>query len=386
MDTLFQLNDGFRILRRALKVHLLGIKKYRGNVKQISEKIIDSCYNKKKNYFMVSSGHFRQFYARDFGMILDSLIYLGYKERVRKTLIYAMDCYVKAGRITTQISPRGKAFDFPNHTPESTAYMLRSLITLNDKDLLKKYKGFIEKQIQLIFENDIDKETGLLRKDKHFSSMKDHSLRVSDCYLNSMLGLLSDSLTKAKYYNPFSAYDYEKILIENFWKEDHFIEDLSGREILSGDANVFPFWTGVIKNKEMLRKAISSVRKKELDSPFPLKYTTKEDVPKKFHLANLFVYGYEHDTVWVHLAMCYLKIVEREVQNTSGVLNEASKQKEDKELLKIYLKQYESKIKEHKNFLEVYFADGKPFKRSFYVVDDSMSWVAVFLELYNKYM
>lgn len=386
MDSFFQLNDGFRMLRRSLVKHILGLKKYKGNTKQISEKIIDSCYNKKKNYFMVSSGHFRQFYARDFGMVIDSLIYLGYKEKVRKTLIYAMDCYVKSERITTQISPRGKPFDFPNHTPESTAYMLRSLLSLNDKSLLKKYRGFIEKQVQLIFENDIDNETGLLRKDKYFSSMKDHSLRVSDCYLNSMLGLLSISLTRAKYNNPFSKFNYEKMLIENFWNGEYFIEDLSGRNILSGDANVFPFWAGIIKNKEMLKTAIFSIRKKELDKPFPLKYTTKKDVPKKFHLADLFAYGYEHDTIWVHLAMCYLKIVEREVQNTSGVLNEASKQKEDKELLKQYIKQYEAKMKEHKNFLEVYFADGKPFKRPFYISDDSMIWVAIFLELFDKYV
>lgn len=370
MDFFLQLNDGFRIIRRAVKTHIVGLKRYRGNVKQISEKIIDSCYNKKKKYFMVSSGHFRQFYARDFGMIVDSLIYLGYKEKARNTITYAMDSYERAGRITTQISLGGKAFDFPNHTPESTAYMLRSLIALNDKDLLKKYKKFIEEQVEYIYENDIDKETGLLRKDRHFSSMKDHSLRISDCYLNSMLGLLSICLTKAKYYNPFSEYDYKELLMKNFWKEDHFIEDLSGKNILSGDANVFPFWTGVVKDKEMLTKVIQAIKRKELDKPFPLKYTTKEDVPKKLHLADLFVYGYEHDTVWVHLAMCYLKIVERA----------------DKELLKQYLKQYESKIKEHKNFLEVYFADGKPFKRPLYVVDDSMIWVAVFLELYQKYM
>lgn len=369
MDSLYQLNDGLRIVGRAIKKHFVKTKKYSGSVNDVSRKILDSCYNNKKNYFMVSSGHFKQFYSRDFGMICESLISLGYENEVRSTLIYAMDIFVKAKRITTHMTPSGTPFNFPNHTPESAAYMLHSLITLNDKKLLMKYSKFFEIIAEEIYEKDIEKDSGLLRKDKHFSSMKDHSLRVSDCYLNCMLGMFAIDLKKAGINSKLSKYNYKLLIKNNFWKEDHFIEDLSGRNITSGDANVFPFWTGLFSEKDMLNKAILSIQKKGLDRPWPLKYTAKEDVPKKLHLADLFAYGYEHDTVWMHLGICYLKVIE----------------KHNKALLKKYLKQYEDLIKKHSNFLEVYFPEGKPFIRLFYYTDESMSWVAVFLELYEKY-
>lgn len=368
MKFIYQLNDALRMFFRAQKKHLIGFYRYSGSVEEISIKIIENSFNKKKRYYQVSSGHFCQFYARDFGMVCQSLINIGYKKEVKETLSYAMKAYESSGNITTQISPRGVPFNFPNHTPESAAYMLHSLIILDDKLLLEKYSSFFKKIAKNIYEQDIEKETGLLRKDKHFSSMKDHSLRTSSCYSNSMLGMFSNDLKKAKIPSELTKFDYNKILISYFWKKDHFIEDLSGKNIVSSDANVFPFWTGVVSDKEKAKKAIKSIQKKNLDKPWPLKYTSKEDVPKKLHFADIFAYGYEHDTIWMHLGMCYLKVLNMY----------------DKKTLHKHLDQYARLIKEHKNFLEVYFANKKPFKRFGYVCDESMIWVAGFLDLYKK--
>lgn len=369
MDFLFQIGDGLRMVKRAIVKHFTKTKRYSGSVNDISRMILNDCYNKKNNYFMVSPGNFRQFYSRDFGMICESLISLGYENKVRSTLIYAMENFVKAKKITTHMSPSGIPFNFPNHTPESAAFMLHSLIALNDKSLLSKYSKFFKTIAEDIYQNDVEKSMGLLRKDKHFSSMKDHSLRVSDCYLNCMLGMFAGDLNKVGIKNKLSKYNYKRLIKKHFWKEDHFIEDLSGKDVISGDANVFPFWTGLFSEKDMLKKSIIAIQRKGLDRPWPLKYTAKVDVPKTMHVADLFVYGYEHDTIWMHLGICYLKVVE----------------KLDEDLLKKYLKQYESLIKKHGNFLEVYFAEGKPFIRPLYYTDESMSWVAVFLELYEKY-
>jgi len=355
------------MFKRAFKKHFVPFKRYKGSPEQISKSIIKDSF---KKYFRVSSGHFSQFYARDFGMVCEALINLGYKKKVRRTLIYAMNRYVEAGKITTQISPEGKPFNFPNTTPESAAYMLHSLLILNDKELIIAYSSFFEKIAKQIYEKDIDKKTGFIRKDRHFSSMKDHSLTVSDCYLNSMLGMFSNDLKKAKINSELTDYNYSKILKKYFWKKDYFIEDLSGRNIISGDANVFPFWTGVITDKNMLRKAVLTIKRLNLDKPWPLKYTRKEDVPKKMHFADIFAYGYEHDTVWMHLGICYLKVLENH----------------DRNLLRMHLEQYYRLIKKHKNFLEVYFPDGKPFRRFAYVTDESMIWVAGFLDLYNKHI
>lgn len=357
--------ESVRILVRALKTHLFGIKKYSGSVDDISRKILDSCYDSDKKYFMVSSGHFCQFYSRDFGMCCESLLNLGYKKEVRNTLIYAMGIFIKEGKITTHISPSGKAVDFPSSTPESAAYMLRSLLLLGDKNLLKKYKSFFSDLAETFFEEYVDKNTGLLRKDISFSSMKDHSVRVSDCYNNCMLGMFALDLKSLGVSSSLHKFDYKYLIKKYFWTGSYFLEDLSGRNVVSGDANTFPFWTGLFNDKDMFLKALKSMRNKGLDKPFPLKYTSKEDVPKSFHFANILVPGYEADTIWVHLGLCFMQVVGRY----------------DSLLLKKYVSEYENNIKKHRNFLEVYFADGSVFKRPLYYCDESMSWVSIFLDL-----
>lgn len=360
--------DGFRIVGFALKRHLFGYREYRGSVETVARKVIGKSYNRRKKYVMVSSGHFRQFFARDFGMIAESLINLGYRNWVGRTITYTMDKYVKKGRITTHIT-FGQPNDFPDYSPESAAYMLHSIMLLDNDMLLSKYADFFRKESVRIFDNDIDKNTGLLRKDKNFSSMKDHSLRQSDCYNNCLLGMFVQDLKKAKIDSPLLKYDYKKQIKKHFWTGSYFLEDLSGKKVITGDANTFPFWTGLFTEKDMAKKVIKSIQKKKLDEPWPLKYTTKEDVPKNLHWADKLAPGYEEDTIWMHLGICYLKFVSMY----------------DKKLLKKYLKQYEHLIKKYKNFLEVYFANGRPFSRPLYVSDESMSWVAGFLDLFKKF-
>ena len=360
--------EGLRISSRAFRMHIFGLKKYPGSADQIAIKIINECYDCNKKYFRTSAGHFCQFYARDFGMCCESLINLGFKKEVKNTLIYAMEIYLKEGKITTHISPSDGPVDFPFNTPESAAYMLRSLITLNDKKLLNKYKSFFDELSEHFFKDYVDKDSGLLRKDIKFSSMKDHSLRVSDCYNNCLLGMFSEDLKKIGVKSSLHKFDYSAIINKYFWTGSYFLEDLSGKNIISGDANTFPFWTGLFKDKKMFMSSLAAIKSKKLDTPFPLKYTSKEDVPKDLHVANLFVPGYEADTIWIHLGLCFMSVVK----------------KYDSKSFRKYLESYEKNIKKHKNFLEVYFADGSVFKKPLYYCDDSMLWVSIFLDLKNN--
>ncbi|MCF7866566.1 hypothetical protein K9L67_01260 [Candidatus Woesearchaeota archaeon] len=370
MNSLRILSDGLRISARGLAKHFVGLKKYDGDSENICRQILEDCFDKKLGHFNVSVGHFRQFYCRDFGMICESLISLGYKERVISTLNFAMSIFEKEGKITTHITPSGKSVDFPFHTPESTAYMLHSILLTKDKKLLERYKYFISSKAKQIYENDIDKKTGLLRKDKFFSSMKDHSERVSDCYNNCMLGMLSVDLKKSGIKCELSKFDYSKIIKKYFWNGDYFVDDLSGNNVLSGDANTFPFWTGLIKDKKMFQSSLKWIKKHNLDSPWPLKYTRKGDVQDHYNIADYLVPGYEYDTLWMHLGSCFLKVVSMF----------------DKKQLKIYLKSYEKLVVKHKNFLELYESDGKPFRRLLYYSDEGMSWCAIFLDLKKKYL
>lgn len=329
-------------------------------MEDICRKIIELCFNNKEKYFMVSTGNFNQFYARDFGMCIQSLIYLGYKDKVKLTLEYAMNKYEKFGVITTQITPKGKPVDFPYFTPESASYMLNSLLILNDKALIEKYKDLFLK-IAIKIKNE-DLESGLLRKDKKYSSMKDHSIRVSDCYNNSFLVLFSNNLKKIGIHVlDVKVNDFKKA----FWTGKYFKDDLSGFDVCSSDANVYPYLTKIINDKKMAKSSIKEILKRGLDKPYPLRYLRSDDIKHKFHFADILVPGYEKDSSWVHLGMNFLEVLEMH----------------DKKLLFKYLKVYEKLILKHKNFLEVYDKNGKPFSRLFYESDENMLWVSIFLAL-----
>lgn len=359
------IEDGLKLFFRSKKKQFFGAKKYKGNSKQICEQIIKDCYDKKNKYFRVSPNNFNQFYIRDFGMICESLINLGYKKEVINTINYAMKIYVKYNKITTQINTRGKPLDFPCYTPESASYMLNSIILTKDQNLINKYKKFFEKQAKIIYEEHIDKETGLLRKNKIFSSMKDMAKQQSSCYVNCFLGLFANNLKKIGIKSPLQKYDYKEIIIKHFWKKNYFVDDLSGKNIISGDANVFPFWTGIVKDKKMFKKAMNKMKQRKLDEPFALKYNNKED-KMEWSSLNLINKNYEHGTIWLHLAMCYLKVLK--------IFDEEVE-------LKKQLRKHKELTEKQGSFYEVYNEKGKPFRSIVFEHDEAMIWCAQHLEL-----
>ena len=99
-------SEVMRMFLRKLKVKFKGINRYKGNDESICAQIIRDCYNRDKNYFMVSNGHFCEFYARDFGWCTQALLSLGYRREVLNTLDYALSRCKSYGRIEQAISPR----------------------------------------------------------------------------------------------------------------------------------------------------------------------------------------------------------------------------------------------------------------------------------------
>lgn len=368
------LSEGLRMLRRRVRVLFRGLKQYPGNADEIAKQIINDCYNKEKNYFMVSSpnGHFCEFYCRDFGWCTEALINLGYKKEVLNTLEYALKIFDIHGRIEQSISPSGKAFTFPDkYSPDALAFLIRSLKLAKAGSLIKKYKPLLNKEIKRYYGLVIDKQTGLVRKDLTFSSMKDHALRQSSCYDNAITGMLANDLQEIKVLdNPFRKYDYKNLVMKNFWNNEkdgsgYFLDDLSGNKIICGDANVIPFWAGLINDNDVLKKTIATLRKNCLDKPLPLKYAGKKFKEHEMISEEVLASGYERETCWAHVGFMYIKIV-------AGI---------DKKLAKEYLEKYKKEIERYKTFLELYSPSGKPFKTLLYYSDESMLWSANYLYL-----
>jgi hypothetical protein len=230
---------------------------------------------------------------------------------------------------------------------------------------VKKYKNFLNREIQRYYDLVVDKKTGLVRKNKSFSSMKDYSIRMGSCYDNVMTAMLANDLTGLGLGNPFKKWDYKGLLLKNFWVGKYFLDDLSGSKTICGDANTLPFWSGTITDKAVLKKAISSVRKEGLDKPFPLKYTRQRFKEQKMISQEWTVGDYERDSIWPHAGFMFIKMVAQV----------------DKKLAQKYLDEYEKQIVLHRNFLEVYDKNGRPFKNFFFHADESMLWAANYVYL-----
>ena len=358
------ITEGLRMFRRRLKVSLFGIKKYKGNPIEISKQIIEDCWNNR--YFTTSTGHFKEFWTRDFGICTESLLKLGYRKQVYSTLKYALDIFKKHRKITTTITPYNVPFNFPTYSPDSLPFLIRSLKLLNNKELINQYKPFLNKEINKYYNIVLDKETGLVKKGKVFSSMKDNVMRCSCLYDNTMVAMLNNDLKEIKLLdNPLKNYNFKEIIKSNFWTGEYFLDDLSGKKYVSGDANTFPYYTDVFTSKSMMKSSMRKLEQEGLDKPFPLKYTKALNQNKHFSFMEIVAPNYEGNTNWIHLGLCYINVV-----------NKVDKQKAGK-----YIEQYTQIIKRHKNFLEVFNHNKKPYQNMFYYCDEGMLWVANYLNM-----
>lgn len=356
----FYLQEGGRIFFSSWKNRFF-TKHYSGKAKEICQQIVKECWN--GTFFQTSTQNFAQFWTRDFGWCTEALMKLEYDTEVRKTLKYALEKFQEAQKITTTITPSGKAFDFPTFAVDSLPWLIHSIKLA--KFNYNAYKPFLNQEIERFFQLVINPQTGLVKPEGHFSSMKDFAIRKSSCYDNCLVALLAQDLSEMKgLLNPFQNYNYPDLIKRHFWNEKYFYDDLSKQDYIAGDANVFPFALGIINDKEMLKTVIESIKEAELDQPFPLKYTADRE-KIKFIGEEIFLRNYESDSIWTHMGPLYIKLV--------GTV--------DKSLAKEYKLKYKEMIEKYGNYLEVFDGEGKPFSTPFYYCDAGMLWAANYLGL-----
>lgn len=358
------------MFKRSIRIKFSGFERIKGTDEEICRTIIQKCFNGR--YLQTSLYSYTGVFARDFGMSIRSLLYLGYTEYVMTTIKFMMDRYSKNNAITVAIDKKGRPYNFPNkYSPDSVAYFFRSLRIAKVKDLIIKHKDFLNSEIKRFEELAIDKEKGII-KNLSFSGMRDHEIAKSSCYDMIMACMLCDEIEKINVLigkeillNPLKKYDLKRNLINYYWNGKYFTNSLTDRTI-TGHCNVFPYLLDVVKDKRMMRSSLNEIRKSKLDVPFPLKYGHSDKT--KFVWQEIFARGWEYETVWVFLGLPYIEI-------TSKI---------DKKLAKRYLTQYKDNIEKDGAFIEVYNADSSPYNYLFYCADTTMIWASMYLELKKK--
>ncbi len=339
---------------------------YDGTPIQISHTIIQNCFNGK--FFQVSTGHFPQFYTRDFGMCVEALCQLGYKTECKSSIAYALSQFSSQNKITTTIDKRGKCVDFFAPAPDSLAFLLHAIEQTKYK-LSPGAIDFLNDQIALYHAIFWDSKRNTVRQNTYFSSAKDHYKRNASCYDFCMVAWVDALARRLKLHTPFTQ-DFRSLLFTQYWDDTqgYFKDDLDAKYVAS-DAQIFPFYTGLLDihtaaDANYFTKALAAIRNAKLDEPFPIQYTQFRDTQKEIWQAKL-APNYEGDTIWIHIGLCYLRVIADY----------------DTELLATYMQKYTELIKTHRNFLEVFTKKGKPYRSLLYKSDESMLWVSCFLYL-----
>ena len=352
------LKEGIRMARRARRVRRDGFHQHKGTPEETCKAIIDRAYDKRRGYFRVSTGNFCEFYSRDFGLSCEALQELGYGERVKSTLAYALSHYESAGKVTTAIDPRGVPFDyFLPAGPDALGFLLYAITHTGNNHLAAKHNEFLQRAIDRAAEEFVDPKTLLPRADRHFSSIRDQARRKGACYDAVMIAVIAREAHRLGFRFPYKEHAVTKAIIKAYWNGTYFFQDLTREPIVTGDANVFPFWTGIVKNKRMMEDAIDAVRAAGLDDPFPLRYVSELDAAREktsLHIVNLLSKDYESHSIWMHLGLAYLRML----------------MKRDADAARRHLKRYGQLIRQHRTFLEVYDTTGEPFMRTFYAGED----------------
>lgn len=359
------IKEGLRIYKRSKRVQKNGVHRYSGDARVICEQIIEDCWN--GTYLQTSTryGHFCEFYMRDFGWAVKSLLDLGYAQRVRKTLEYVLGVFA-TDRLTTTINPDGRCVDIFEYSPDSVVYLLFCLKVTNATDLVQRYNEFLNREVKNCFSRCFDTQTSLMRADAHFGSIKDSTLRYSSTYDNTMLAWLSDTLNALGMKNPFNTYDIRRAMLEKLWNTDkgYWYDDISRIDAVTGDSNTFPYWTGVFTEKAMIESSVRNIRQAGLDDPFPLKYSN-ERIGKESLWRKLTVPEYQTHSIKTHMGGLYLHVVKNV----------------DEMLFEEYYKRYAALIEKHGTYLENFTSSGEPICSRFYYSDEGNIWAANFLTL-----
>jgi hypothetical protein len=355
---------GIRV-RRQLRGH----RRHPGDARAIVRSCIDDCWNGRT--FTASPGHFDMFWTRDLSFSVPALLRVGEEERVHASLAYALDIWTKRkSHITTTIHYFDRPGDVYEYGVDSLPLFLAALRTAGATDLVERHRGWLEAEIAHFTERVVDPATGLVRADRKYSAHRDTVTNRSNTYGNTMVGLLAKTVGETGWFeSPLEHHfdgAYGRLLVEHLWHGDRF-RDATDDQTVSGEANVWPFYTGVVTDPAYVRPALTYLRSHGFTYPYPLRYELTRRPDKEVWLTRHLLPDYQGSTVWTSLGSIYLQLL-RTI---------------DPERLVIETARYVELIERDGTFWEVLDHDGQNYvsPRKIFIGEESMLWSAIFLDI-----
>jgi hypothetical protein len=159
------------------------------------------------------------------------------------------------------------------------------------------------------------------------------------------------------------------LLRRHFWTGDRF-RDRLGSDETSGEANVWPFFTGLVDDRDMLATALGMLRREGYATPYPLRFETAHRSEGLLLAYRLWSPDYQTTTAWTSLGSIYVSLL-REV---------------DPEAAAVELDRMRALIERDGTFWEVLDGEGRPWRSQsrLSVSDVSMLWGAILLETLQR--
>lgn len=355
-----------------LRRHFRGHTRHSGEASSIVRACIEACWNGRT--FTASPGHFDMFWTRDLSFSAPSLVRLGHGQRVHDSLAYALDVWTKRRRhITTTIHYFDRPGDVFEYGVDSLPLFVAALRAADATDLVERHRAWLQAEIGHFYEMVVDPTTGLARSDRKFSAHRDTVVNRSNAYGNTMVALLAKTIEETGWFaSPFERHfdgEYGRLLLEHFWVHDHF-RDALGDDTVSGEANIWPFYTGVIGEPEVVAPALAYLHANGFCDPYPLRYETSRRPEREVWLTRHLLPDYQGSTVWTSLGAMYLQVL-RTVDPALAATETA---------------RYVEWIERDGTFWEVMDARGQNWVSARWVIigEESMLWSAIFLDALEK--
>jgi hypothetical protein len=348
---------GLFVAGQRIRRALFGHPRQPGPAEAILQAGLEACWSGR--YLTASPGHYRQFWTRDTGFAAPALVRLGdpHRERLLDTLAWAIDVWrARRSHVTTTINPLlRRPVDLFDYGVDSLPLLLASLRSLVEdpataaraEALAREHHDWIRLEVEHFHRQVVDPATGLVRSDRSFSAHRDTFRNRSTLYANAMVALLGRTVAETGWGpdllsghfrvgggaaagdaeggaegegasgNPGEAakgLDWGSLLRRHFWVGDRF-RDRLGSDETSGEANVWPFFTGLVEDSEMQALALGTLQLEGYTAPHPLRFQATEatEAPGEMLLLyRLYSPDYQTTASWTSLGSIYLSLL-REV-------------------------------------------------------------------------
>jgi hypothetical protein len=353
--------------RRAVRGH----RRHAGDAVTVLRAVVTSC--RDGSHLDASGGHFRQFWTRDFGFSAPALVRLGEGPMVDSSLEWALGAWERRGRVTTTIFPGRRPADVWDYGVDSLPLLLRALRAApSGERLVARHGAFLAAEVRRFGETVIDPATGWVRDDRPFSTHRDTVRTGANAYAHAMVALLEGELRETGWFPPPFAPGAADRLVAGFWRGDHFAEGRAGtaeEAQVTGDANVVPFWLGVVPDDLGAGPMLARLEQEGLARPLPLRYAAGRSRHED-RLQGALLPDYQGSAIWTSLGLMTLDVMDR--LGAPGA--DAA------------IARYAALVERDGTLWEVLADDLRPYRGrlGLWRADEAMLWAAILLDLLER--